>query len=305
MRYKVGDKVRIRGDLKAGKTYGARGFANSMTEYRGKIARVAEVLYNAYQLDIDGGTFDWTDEMLRPAEFKIWCETKEEKQAVLEELEKEGYVWKSGREKPTDPECIGLFGKKPYGLYMRNDELGWGDDKQGFYSDNRVKLTPSEFTGIDFSKKIIIEQTATGAKATYGGKEVCADGKFEDASRQALAEVLCPFKVGDKVKLKRNGVVGEVIDISGKTRVIFHTKKDIHDEWCLLSELEPYTEPSYNAKLFCIKSTHDGEVFKSGHIYEVKDGIIDGFLKPESSMRFKDIKDVNKTLYAQFMEVKE
>ena len=299
MKYKVGDKVMVRGDLEVGKRYGITMFTSEKAKYKGKILEIFDMLKKdgAYQYRLADSSW-YSPETLRPAEFKIWCETEEEKQAVLEELEKEGYVWKSG-EKPTELTYSDFLSKNPRGLCISDNKLSWENSKQRFNSNNLPKITPSEFIEIDFLKKITIEQTTTGAKATYGEKEVCVDGEFEDASRQALAEVLCPFKVGDKVKLKRNGVVGEVIDISGETRVIFYTKKDIHDEWCLLSELEPYTEPSYNAKLFCIKGSDMYKVFEEGHIYKIIDGKFNG-----EGRRYDSLEDINRIFFAQFMEVK-
>jgi len=296
MKYKVGDKVRVRGDLLVEKRYGSNIFISEMEKYKGKVVKVAKVeteLCSEYRLG--NSRYHWTSEMLRPAEFKIWCETEEEKQAVLEELEKEGYVWKSGREKPTEPTYIGFFGKKPCGLYIQNDELGWDNSKQSFHSNNTVEITPSEFTGIDFSEKIVITKTPTGATATYGDKTVTTEGDFENASRQAFAEVLCPFKVGDKVKVTRNNFIGVVKKVDIYNQVTIKCKSCEMTEF--IGELEPYIEPSYNAKLFCVEG-HG--VFKQGVVYTVENGIFVGV----HGSHFRDLEDINTNLASQFMEVK-
>jgi len=303
MKYKVGDKVRIRGDLEYGEHYGGILFSGNVVDFKNKIAEITKSKDYYYGLSIDNICYTWTSEMLRPAEFKIWCETEEEKKAVSEELEKEGYVWKNSREKPTDLTYIGFFNKKPCGLYIQNNELGWDNSKQSFRSDNSTELTPSEFTGIDFFKKIIITKTPTGATASYGDKTVTTEGDFEDASRQALAEVLCPFKVGDRVRdrrCKNKGIVTK-IRISGEVVVHLNDESGDYDmTFKTLELLKPYAEPLYNAKLFCVKGSR---TFDKGHIYEVKDGkFTDEYLtqcKP-----YKDLENVNETLYAQFMEVK-
>lgn len=294
MRYKVGDKVRVRGDLEAGKRYGNVAFIPSMEKNK-----TFEILFvresENYDLN-DEYNLCYSPEMLRPAEFKIWCETEKEKQAVIEELEKEGYVWRGSGEKPTkhitcNPKC---------GLYVRDRDSGLtiSYDKDYFNEDDRAELTPSEFTGIDFShksKKIIIEQTKTGAKATYKDKWSYVEGDFEDASRQALAEVLCPFKIGDRVKVTRNNFTGVVkkVDIYNQVTI----KRGNCETTEFIGELEPYTEPSYNAKLFCIEG-HG--VFKQGVVYTVENGMFVGV----HGSHFRDLEDINTNLASQFMEVK-
>ena len=75
LKYEVGDKVRIRADLKDGETYGADGFTGRMKKYCGKIAVIKDVKFKkkvlswkpVYILDIDDGLWNWTGEMLEPA----------------------------------------------------------------------------------------------------------------------------------------------------------------------------------------------------------------------------------------------
>lgn len=254
MKYKVGDKVRVRGDLSRSGDYKIRAVSD-MEKFRGRIGTVEKITEEGfYELNIDVDKRNWTDEMLRPAEFKIWCETEAEKQAVREELEKEGYVWCNGGEKPTK-----VIGDNPKcGLFIKDDRLSITYDKKYFNEDGRIEFTPSEFTGIDFSEKIIITKTPTGATATYGNKTVTAEGDFEDASRQALAEVLCPFEVGDRVQDKRCKNTGTVkeIRLNGDV-VVYFDDGDYGMVFSTLELLEPYTEPEYNAKLFCVPEAYE------------------------------------------------
>ena len=56
--------------------------------------------------------------------FKIWCETKKEKRAVLEKMERMGIMWLSGQ-KPTEVDYsapIGLFVKTNKDLWKRNNK---------------------------------------------------------------------------------------------------------------------------------------------------------------------------------------
>lgn len=67
MKYKIGDKVRVRKGLDecgSGQRYI---FSYVMQVYTGRTAVIEEVLGDSYELDIDSGSYYWTDEMLEPA----------------------------------------------------------------------------------------------------------------------------------------------------------------------------------------------------------------------------------------------
>lgn len=68
MKYKVGDKVKIKENLITGETYGGVYFGINMREYKGKEAIVKKVGNIAYHLDIDEKAYWWADEMLEPVE---------------------------------------------------------------------------------------------------------------------------------------------------------------------------------------------------------------------------------------------
>ena len=56
--------------------------------------------------------------------FKIWCETEQEKRAVLKKMERQGIMWLSGQ-KPTEVNYsapIGLFVKTNKDLWKRNNK---------------------------------------------------------------------------------------------------------------------------------------------------------------------------------------
>ena len=63
MKYKVGDKVKIRKDLKVGQMYGGCRFASLMQNVAGKIACIEVVSKGAECYRIDSNHFLWTDEM--------------------------------------------------------------------------------------------------------------------------------------------------------------------------------------------------------------------------------------------------
>lgn len=71
-KFKVGDKVRIKKDLKDGEFYGEDFYNGEMDKYKGKIATIDKCIYNKkYRLDIDNHEWCWTDEMLEPTKRKM------------------------------------------------------------------------------------------------------------------------------------------------------------------------------------------------------------------------------------------
>ena len=64
MKYKVGDRVRIRTDLIANTLYSEYYFVKEMDRYKGKVANIIGVDLYYYRIDIDNGKYVWTDDML-------------------------------------------------------------------------------------------------------------------------------------------------------------------------------------------------------------------------------------------------
>lgn len=65
LNHKVGDKVKIRKDLKANVDYGSTVAVGKMCTFSGKMATIIEVdsKYECYFIEEDDGYFCWTDEM--------------------------------------------------------------------------------------------------------------------------------------------------------------------------------------------------------------------------------------------------
>lgn len=69
MKYKVGDKVKIREDLNIDEMYGKWDCAFGMTDYRGMIATITKCNDNndddddSYQINLDYECYNWSDEM--------------------------------------------------------------------------------------------------------------------------------------------------------------------------------------------------------------------------------------------------
>lgn len=63
MKYKVGDKVRVREDLIVGEKYGNDVFTSTMVSFKGKVVTINKVIGLKYEIEEDGKTWNWTDEM--------------------------------------------------------------------------------------------------------------------------------------------------------------------------------------------------------------------------------------------------
>lgn len=61
MKYKVGDKVKVRSDLELYKVYGTDSFTSRMEEMKGKTVTIAHVSEDKYSIKEFG--YGWTDEM--------------------------------------------------------------------------------------------------------------------------------------------------------------------------------------------------------------------------------------------------
>lgn len=72
MKFKVGDKVKIKENLSC-KKYGAMYFASSMRRYRDKEAKITYISPDGdfCHLDIDSGSWEWSEDMLEPYTSKI------------------------------------------------------------------------------------------------------------------------------------------------------------------------------------------------------------------------------------------
>ena len=68
MKFKVGNKVRVRKDLEVDKRYGSHVFVDDMQKYRGKVMEVESIWNDEYYLKETVQDWAFTDEMLEPIE---------------------------------------------------------------------------------------------------------------------------------------------------------------------------------------------------------------------------------------------
>lgn len=75
MKYKVGDKVRVRSDLEESETYGCQAFLKQMEKYKGKLVKISEEHPGFYYIKEDKDeNWCWTDEMFEPVEEELTAE---------------------------------------------------------------------------------------------------------------------------------------------------------------------------------------------------------------------------------------
>ena len=63
MKYKVGDKVRVRKDLVIDSNYGREDFVEEMKSFIGKVVTISKVIDEEYMILEDDGDYAWTEEM--------------------------------------------------------------------------------------------------------------------------------------------------------------------------------------------------------------------------------------------------
>jgi hypothetical protein len=63
MKYKVGDKVRVRKDLVVNSYYGGADFVEEMKSFIGKVVTISKVIGNDYMILEDDGDYVWTNEI--------------------------------------------------------------------------------------------------------------------------------------------------------------------------------------------------------------------------------------------------
>jgi hypothetical protein len=69
MKYKVGDKVRIREDLTIKEQYNDLTFVPDMVQYMGKVATITRIKFDdVYGIDLDDCKWSWSDEMFEDIE---------------------------------------------------------------------------------------------------------------------------------------------------------------------------------------------------------------------------------------------
>ena len=87
MKYKVGDKVRVRKDLKPGNFYGKDYYISSMDKFKGEKCVITEIWDQSYQINNFG--YWWSEEMFESVDDDLLEYALEKLGMTKEELENE------------------------------------------------------------------------------------------------------------------------------------------------------------------------------------------------------------------------
>ena len=68
MKYKIGDKARVKNNLQDDVFYGKVPYAKTMEKYKGEVLTIDSISKEYYFVKEDYGKYKWTDEMLEPVE---------------------------------------------------------------------------------------------------------------------------------------------------------------------------------------------------------------------------------------------
>ena len=83
MKYKIGDKVRVREDLVVDQWYGKDIFVHSMTPFKGKIVTISKVINFKYEIEGDPYQLWWTDEMFSGKVSEDFSHEESSSQSIL------------------------------------------------------------------------------------------------------------------------------------------------------------------------------------------------------------------------------
>ena len=168
MKFKVGDKVRVREDLENDKIYGNYEFIKEMAHLKGEIVTIEEILKSCYRIKED--YYMWTDEMLEEVKKEAQQKTFRE---VIADI-KEGEVWES-RSK--------YIRRFTNAIQIYHKENGRSTPSMLMSNNDKFKLQRKEYTFEEAFKAYEegkeIESCYSGVKylIQHGGSDCYSDGR--------------------------------------------------------------------------------------------------------------------------------
>ena len=165
MKYKVGDKVRVKKDLEVGKNYGHYNVVEDMGKYKGKEFIINEVSRSYYRLKNENW-FCWTDEMLELVEEgeinnmnieQLNLEYKNKMDKLMEEY-KEKIKEVTKKEEPFIKKGQRYFTIDNYFRISTTKNLGYEDDKERIQIGNCYPFTDETKDKVKKEVKLIAER---------------------------------------------------------------------------------------------------------------------------------------------------
>ena len=164
MKFKVGDKVRIREDLEVGKNYGHYNVVEDMKKSKGKEFIINEVSRSYYRLKNENW-YCWTDEMLEPIEreknnMNIEELNLEYKNKIDKLIEKNKEKIKEVTKKEEKKKKKGqrYFTINNYFRISTTKNLGYEDDKERIQIGNCYPFTDETKDKVKKEVKLIAER---------------------------------------------------------------------------------------------------------------------------------------------------
>lgn len=219
MKYKVGDKVRVKSKQWYDKNKDTGGivkvskfFVEEMSEWCGKEVTIRAIFDDFYTLEEDKEVWNWTDEMFedKTMEHKFKC-----KDEVIVRLKEPGCCWFYGEVSHSDDECVVLSGgfRHPYERYdvlpcEGNEHLVGTTDKPA----EHITIKPDElvyvFNSMENFEKMVLALARVEfvsihglfCKETDSWKYCIPFSKFNPADLEATKKEILTVKNGKLVK---------------------------------------------------------------------------------------------------------
>lgn len=171
MKFKVGDRVRVREDLENDKIYGNYAFIKEMEYLKGEIITIKEVLKSGYRIEED--YYTWTDEMLEEVKKEKETQGKTFREVIADI--KKGEVWES------EEKIISLMNTNDVVITLKDRDRRI--NSMGFVSSTLYHLQRKEYTFEEAFKAYEegkeIESCYSGVKylIQHGGSDCYSDGR--------------------------------------------------------------------------------------------------------------------------------
>lgn len=193
MKFKVGDKVRVREDLEINKMYGNYEFIKEMAHLKGKIVTIKEILKSGYRIKEE--YYMWTNEMFVEVKQEVQEKTFQEVIVTI----KEGEVW----EKKENRVARIYINKSGYLTFEGNDDS---------FCINRSTCVGVNDIYILKRKEYTFEEAF---KAYEEGKEIesCEECRFKLIDKDTTLIIDC---VGDEMEYSNAKDLFSVKEIRGK-----------------------------------------------------------------------------------------
>lgn len=179
MKYKVGDKVRIREDLVMGGNYGGSVAVDDMADMGGSVVTIERVGNLGYYIEEDPDGYCWTDEMFEPVEEMSAIEALE----ILAEICMKQYTCSKCPIQCIDRQktCVSIRKENPTDVVKVLEQWKADHEKKPIETELACIVRVVEDTGK--VKRCVYEEDVTEAKEEAMKrvlKEYCKehDGKF-------------------------------------------------------------------------------------------------------------------------------